>query len=102
MKAGGGEIPPADYSEQTAFYSIMDSTFTVAKICNVSVFEILEQDAEAVIFVINYIIQKGGTENARNGTSDARGGSTNNGTYYDRKGVKHVRVGMKNATGGWY
>lgn len=80
----------------------MDSTFTVAKICNVSVFEILEQDAEAVIFVINYIIEKGGTQNAQNGTQNARGGSGDNGTYFDRNGVKHVRVGMKNATGGWY
>ena len=102
MKAGGGDKPPADYSEQSAFFSIMDSTFSVARICNVSVFEILQQDAEAVIFVINYIIEKGGAKNAQNDAHNAPGGSGDNGTYYDRNGVKHVRVGFKNATGGWY
>lgn len=80
----------------------MDSTFSVAKICNVSVFDVLERDADAVINVINYIIEKGTTQNAQNGTPDARAGVRDNGTYYDRNGVKHVRVGMKNATGGWY
>lgn len=80
----------------------MDSSFSVAKICNTTIFDILEQDAEAVIFVINYIIEKGGTQNAQNGAQDAPARSTNNGTYYDRNGVKHVRVDMKNATGGWY
>ena len=75
---------------------------SVARICNTTIFDVMEQNAETVIFVINYIIEKGGTQDAQKGTQDARARSTNNGTYYDRNGVKHVRVDTKSATGGWY
>ena len=75
---------------------------SVDKICNTTIFDVMEQNAQTVILVINYIIEKGGTQNAQNGTQDAPARRDNNGTYYDRNGVKHVRVDMKNATGGWY
>lgn len=75
---------------------------SVARICNTTIFDVMEQNAETVIFVINYIIEKGGTQDAQKGTQDARPRSTNNGTYYDRNGVKHVRVDTNSATGGWY
>ena len=101
MTAGGCN-PPAYITNQTAFFSIMDSSFLVAKICNTTIFDIMEQNAETVIFVINYIIEKGTAGNAQNGAQDAPARSTNNGTYYDRNGVKHVRVDSKTATGGWY
>ena len=80
----------------------MDSTFTVAKICETSIFEVMEKDAETVISVMNYIIEKGSTETHENGAETAPRSSLNNGDYYDRAGVLHKRVGMKNATGGWY
>ena len=76
---------------------------TVAKICDTSIFDIMERDAESVILVINYIIQKG---NAAETPQDAAGRapdvSLHNGDYYDRNGVLHKRVSMKNAAGGWY
>ena len=75
---------------------------SVARICNTTIFDVMEQNAETVIFVINYIIEKGGTQDAQKGTQDAPARLTNNGTYYDRNGVKHVRVDTKSATGGWY
>ena len=81
---------------------MVDSSFSVARICNTTIFDVMEQNADTVIMIINYIIEKGSTENAQNGTQDAPARSDNNGTYYDRNGVKHVRVNMKNATGGWY
>ena len=73
----------------------------VAKICNTTIFDIMEQNAETVIFVINYIIEKGTAGNAQNGAQDAPAREFNNGTYYDRNGVKHVRVDSKTASGGW-
>ena len=76
---------------------------SVSKICGLSIFEVLEQRAESVIDVINYIIEKANTpQNAQNGAQDAPARLTDNGTYYDRNGVLHKRVDMKNATGGWY
>ena len=80
----------------------MDSTFTVAKICETSIFEVMEKDAETVIQVINYIIEKGNAETHENGAGTAPRSVLNNGDYYDRAGVLHKRVGMNNATGGWY
>ena len=62
----------------------------------------MEQDAETVIYVINYIIEKGTAENAQNGAQTAPAHNFNNGTYYDRNGIKHVRVDSKTASGGWY
>jgi hypothetical protein len=80
----------------------MDSTFTVAKICGTSIFDIMERDAENVVFVINYIIEKGTAQDAQNGAENAPRRPLNNGDYYDRAGVLHKRVTMNNATGGWY
>ena len=81
----------------------MDSTFTVAKICDTSIFDIMQQDAETVILVINYIIEKGDTaETHENAAGRAPNVALNNGDYYDRNGVLHKRVGINNATGGWY
>lgn len=82
----------------------MDSTFVVAKLCDTSIFDIMERDAETVIFVINYIIEKGNTTNNDTPETSASGGgeSLHNGDYYDRNGVLHKRVSMKSATGGWY
>jgi hypothetical protein len=76
----------------------MDSSFSISRICGVSIFELMEQDAEAVIFTINYIIEKG---------SDTTNTKTNNKTgnkdsYIDKNGIKHVRVDSKTATGGWF
>ena len=81
----------------------MDSSFSVAKVCGVSVFDILEQDAENVIFVINYIIEKGGQNDTTN--KNATGSVTRTGgrgSYIDKNGVKHVKVDMSTASGGWY
>lgn len=80
----------------------MDSTFTVAKICETSIFDVMEKDAETVISVINYIIEKGHETTHENGAGNAPQRPLNNGDYYDRAGVLHKRVGMKNGTGGWY
>ena len=80
----------------------MDSTFTVAKICETSIFDVMERDAETVISVINYIIEKGTAQDAQNGAQNAPNRPLNNGDYYDRAGVLHRRVGMNNASGGWY
>ena len=81
----------------------MDSTFTVAKICDTSIFDIMQQEAETVILVINYIIEKGDTaETHENGAENAPNVALHNGDYYDRNGVLHKRVSMKNAAGGWY
>lgn len=81
----------------------MDSSFSVAKVCNVSVFDILEQDAENVIFVINYIIEKGtGTTNTKKKINGSTATTDGRDSYYDKNGVKHVRVDMSTASGGWY
>lgn len=81
----------------------MDSTFTVAKICDTSIFDVMEKDAETVISVINYIIEKGNTaETHENDAGRAGNAALNNGDYYDRRGVLHKRVSMKSAAGGWY
>ena len=76
---------------------------SVSNICGLSIFEVLEQRAESVISVIKYIIEKANTSpNAQNGAQDAPARLSDKGTYYDRNGVLHKRVDMKNATGGWY
>lgn len=82
----------------------MDSTFTVAKICDTSIFEVMEKDAETVIAVINYIIEKGNTAETHENDAKQRAVDValNKGDYYDRNGVLHKRVTMKNAAGGWY
>lgn len=36
----------------------MELTFSAAQACNVSPFVVLEQDAETVIMVLNYLIEK--------------------------------------------
>jgi hypothetical protein len=96
-------LSPADSLDlPTAFFSIMDSSFTVAKICNTTIFEVLEQNAESVISVINYIIEKGGESGVEPGTQGGTGRRSNNGVYYDQNGVKHVPVSMATASGGWY
>ena len=81
----------------------MDSTFSVAKICDTSIFDVMEKDAETVIAVINYIIEKGNTaETHENDAGRAPDVALNKGDYYDRNGVLHKRVSMNNASGGWY
>lgn len=80
----------------------MDSSFSVARICGTTIFDVMEQPADTVISVINYIIEKGTTQNAQNEAQNAPAGSIHNGDYYDRRGVLHKRVDMKTATGGWY
>lgn len=76
---------------------------TVAKICDTSIFDIMERDAETVILVINYIIQKGNAaETHENAAERAPNVALNKGDYYDRNGVLHKHVSMKNAAGGWY
>lgn len=95
-------MSPADSLNHSAFYYIMDSSFLVAKFCNSTIFEILEQNAESVVSVINYIIEKGGETDAANGSQTATGTRSNKGVYYDRNGVKHVPVSMATASGGWY
>ena len=63
----------------------------------------MERDAETVISVINYIIEKGDTaETHENGAENAPNVALHNGDYYDARGILHKRVGMNNATGGWY
>ena len=79
----------------------MDSSFSVARICGTTIFDVLGQNADDVICVINYIIQKS-AGNAQNTPKLRDEGVNNNGTYFDRNGVKHVRVNMITATGGWY
>lgn len=98
VTAGGGNKPPAN-SLKSGFFSIMDSSFSVARVCGVSIFDIMERDAEAVIFVINYIIEKGSDAETSN-TKNTGTGSRD--SYIDKKGIKHVRVDMNTSTGGWY
>jgi len=74
----------------------------IAKICGTSIFDVLERDAETVISVINYVIEKGTDETHENGAQTAPNRPLNNGDYYDRAGVLHKRVDSKNASGGWY
>lgn len=95
-------MSPADSSNKSAFFLIMDSSFLVAKFCNTTIFDILEQNAESVIFVINYIIEKGGETDTSNGSQATTGTRSNKGVYYDRNGIKHVPVSMATASGGWY
>lgn len=81
----------------------MDSTMTVAKICDTSIFDLMERDAENVIIVINYLIEKGNTaETQQNDARNAPDVTLNKGDYYDRRGILHKRVNMNNASGGWY
>ena len=55
MTGGGNSAAPHQTSVK---YELMDISATVAKHCGVSIFFVLEERAENVIDVINYLIDK--------------------------------------------
>ena len=49
---------PAPLSNKSIMFEMMDITEQLSKIYNVSPFDVLDRDAEHVIMVINYVLEK--------------------------------------------
>lgn len=72
----------------------MSVTESVAKYCGVSIFAVLNEEAENVIDVINYLMEKSETQPKKP--------RPESGAASVRNGVRRVEVNEKTATGGWY
>lgn len=68
----------------------METTINLCRIHNMTPFEMFKQDAEEVIMLINYYIEKG---------EDTEAKTPQNGVG---KREERIRVNDKTATGGWY
>jgi hypothetical protein len=72
----------------------MEFTAEVSRAFNISPFSVFEQNADDVIMLINYFIEKSETgerENAQNFTNDKK-----------EKKPERIKVNSQTATGGWW
>jgi len=88
---GEGAASPCPHSLE---YELMDFTAEVSRAFNTTPFFVFEQNAEDVIMLINYFIEKddtGESVNAQNFTNNEH-----------KKKVERIKVNSQTATGGWW
>ena len=87
-----GEGAASPSCPKSLYYELLDFTFELAKAFNALPFEVFKQDKDEVIMLINYLIEKGDTEEYKTEIKEENKPNPN----------ARIKVNDKTATGGWY